>query len=183
MPTRKSNARKTVNGSLRADRAPRAEPARRVPEAPLPPAHLSEGAQAQWRALAPAAFELGTLTTPDLVAFALLAETLATAESARQTVAREGFTVGTGDGGSKPHPAVRIMETARGQARPLLHSFGLMPLSRQSMDIHPPARAGNAFAKYGRVGLGESEPRQSLAEYLAEGEDDQGAAWDHFDKQ
>ena len=96
MPTRKSNARKSVNGSLRADRAPRAEPAQRVPEAPPPPAHLSAGAQAQWRALAPAAFELGTLTTPDLVAFALLAETLATAESARQTVASEGFTVGTG---------------------------------------------------------------------------------------
>jgi P27 family predicted phage terminase small subunit len=170
MPARKSNARKSVNGSLRADRAPRAEPAQRVPEAPTPPAHLSDGAQAQWRALAPAAFELGTLATPDLVAFALLAETLATAESARQTVASEGFTVATADGGSKSHPAIRVMETARAQARPLLHSFGLMPLSRQSMDVHPPRRNETPFSKY----FGESGPRQSLDEYLAE---DPAPAW------
>jgi P27 family predicted phage terminase small subunit len=144
MPARKSAGRKSASGTLRHHRDPKSEQAPRLEEPPHPPAHLSDGAKREWRALAPAAWTIGTLTVADLVAFALLAETLATAEAARQTVAAEGFSVSTGDSGQKAHPAVGAMAAARGQARQLLDAFGLMPRSRQGLDVPPLAVPGMA---------------------------------------
>lgn len=135
MTMRKSSAVKELRGTLRRDRMPKPERGARLTKPPRPPAHLSEGACVQWRRLAPAAVALGTLTTTDLATLGLLAETLATAEAARAIVEAEGFSVATADGGAKAHPAVRIMETARGQARPLLEAFGLTPRARQALDV------------------------------------------------
>jgi len=91
---------------------------------------------------------IGRLTGADLRALELLCETLASEGEARAVVAREGFTVPTADGGQKPHPAVRIMETARNQAHRLLADFGLTPKGRQAVDTTPPPDPDNPFAEF-----------------------------------
>jgi P27 family predicted phage terminase small subunit len=73
----------------------------------------------------------------DLRGFELLCVTLASETEAREMLQREGLTVPTADGGRKPHPAVRVAETARAQAARLLDAFGLTPQGRQSIDVAP----------------------------------------------
>ncbi|BBK33770.1 P27 family predicted phage terminase small subunit [Stella humosa] len=113
---------------------PARDPAARLEKAPAAPAHLSDRAKVEWRKLAPVAVALGTLTLADLRAFELLAETLATEREARDTITREGMSTPTGDGGLKPHPAVRIMEAARNQACRLLDTFGMTPRGRGNVE-------------------------------------------------
>ena len=99
--------------------------------------------------MAPATVGLGTLTHADLRALELLADTLATAAEAQATVAQCGFTVPTADGGAKPHPAVRIMETARAQAKGLLADFGLTPRGRQGVDTKPAGKVeADVYAEF-----------------------------------
>jgi P27 family predicted phage terminase small subunit len=138
---RTSTVTKLLRGTDRADRKPKRDFAARLNRAPPPPAHLSERAQGEWKAVGKAAVGVGTLTQGDLRAFELLAVTLATEAEAREVIAAEGMTVNTGDGGKKPHPAVRMMETARTQAASLLAAFGLTPKSRQSIDQAPQSQA------------------------------------------
>lgn len=133
MPSR----RKLINGSVRADRLPRPDNARRLDNVPRPPKHLSDLARAEWRKLAPVAHGLRTLTSADLRAFELLCETLASETQAPEAIAREGISAPTRDGGAKPHPGVKIMETARAQAHRLLDDFGLTPKGRQGVDTKP----------------------------------------------
>jgi len=164
MPARKAAHLKAIAGTARPDRGAKADPAARLVEAPKPPAHLSERAAVEWHRLAPAAVGLGTLSAADLRAFELLAETLATAEEARLTVAAEGYSTGTADGGRKPHPAVRVMETARAQAARLLDAFGLTPRGRQGVDPAPLPKADNPFARLGHAGREgqQSDPWDTL---------------------
>jgi P27 family predicted phage terminase small subunit len=88
--------------------------------------------------VARAALGVGTLTAADLRALEILAVTLAAEAEARDAISLEGLTIRTADGGRKPHPAVRIAETARAQAARLLGDFGLLPRGRQSLDPPPP---------------------------------------------
>ena len=113
-------------------------PAAPLAEAPDPPTHLSAGAAAEWRRLAPAAAALGTLADTDLRAFELLCDTLATEAETRTVVEREGCAVPTVGGGAKPRPEVRVMETARAQAARLLADFGLTPRGRRGLDLPRP---------------------------------------------
>jgi P27 family predicted phage terminase small subunit len=117
-------------------------PADRLLKCPVPPTRLSKPAREEWLRLASVAHRLGTLTEADLRGFELLTETLATERTARETVAEAGMTVPTADGGMKPHPAVRIMETARNQAARLLESFGLNPKGRSTVETAPQADRG-----------------------------------------
>ena len=119
---------------------PAGNPSDRLDKCPAPPRHLSERARVEWRRLGPVAVALGTLTRADLRAFELLVETLATETTAREEVTASGYSVPTGDGGQKPHPAVRIMEEARRQSRALLSDFGLTPKGRGTVK---PAPAGD----------------------------------------
>lgn len=135
---RKSNLAKAIRGTARHDRVPKKDHAARLSRAPTPPAGLSEAAAAEWRRLAPSAVSIGTLTLADLRAFELLCETLAAEREARSTLQREGMSTSTGDGGRKPHPAVRVAESARRDAARLLADFGLTPRGRQSVDTLPP---------------------------------------------
>jgi P27 family predicted phage terminase small subunit len=128
---------KTTTGTLREHREPQSIGVDRLASAPPPPAGLSTRATEEWRHLAGILTELGTLAGSDLRALALLCETLATEAEARHVVATSGFTTGTADGGQKPHPAVRTMETARSQAAALLRDFGLTPRSRGGVDRLP----------------------------------------------
>lgn len=149
---RTSNVTKLLRGTDRADRKPKRDFAVRLSRVPPPPAHLSERAQGEWKTVGKAAVGVGTLTQGDLRAFELLAVTLATEAEAREVIAAEGMTVSTGDGGRKPHPAVRMMETARAQASRLLADFGLTPKSRQSIDQAPQSQddkyMNDPFHKY-----------------------------------
>lgn len=100
---------------------------------PPAPRHLSDLAKVEWKRLAPIAVRQGSLTIADGRAFELLCETLATEKRCRELVLVEGVSTRTADGGQKPHPAVRPMETARLQAARLLEKFGLTPSGRKGM--------------------------------------------------
>ncbi len=141
MPARKSGAAKSLAGTARRDRTPKTEPAERLLTAPRPPKHLSERAAREWRRLAPLVVGLGTMTAADFPALELLAATMATAAHASETIELEGLSTTTADGSKKSHPALRVLERARSQARALLADFGLNPRARQSLDIHPPQGA------------------------------------------
>jgi P27 family predicted phage terminase small subunit len=143
---KKPSHMKVIAGTDRADRRPKQRVGDRLLSSPPPPKYLSRGAKTQWRRVVPAIFRLGVLTEADVTALALLSETLATAEEARVIVDREGFAVSTADGGAKPHPAARIMETARSQVLQLFDRFGLSPRARQSVDVNPDRAAPNKFA-------------------------------------
>lgn len=148
MPSRRSNQAKNLSGTARADRVPKPEMAERLRTPPKSPPNLSDRAKAEWDRVAPAVVGLGTLTSADLRAFELLAQTLATATEATEALATDGLSVRTGDGGLKPHPAVRIMETARMQARALLAEFGLTPRGRQGVDVHPLKQGPSPFDEF-----------------------------------
>jgi P27 family predicted phage terminase small subunit len=165
---RKSPALKAVQGTERRDRQLKPEISERLKQAPSPPKHLSPRARTHWRRVAVAAVGLGTLTRADLSVLELLAVTLETEELARETVAREGMTLATESSGGKTHPAVRIMEKARGQAAQLLQRFGLDPRSRQSVDVRPPLPAYSGP----KLATGGEPPQQTLRQFLAENEPD-----------
>jgi len=147
---RLSRAAKLATGTLRPSREAAPLAGERLAVPPAPPARLSPAAAAEWRGLAAVLTDAGTITAADCRALELLAATLATEAEARAVVAVEGFTVPTGDGGAKPHPAVRIMETARGQAAALLRDFGLTPRARASVDPAPAPAADDPAAEYFR---------------------------------
>ena len=134
MPARIAESVKALRGTARPGR--RIAPAAlvRLTRAPAAPANLSPAAAAEWQRLAPILVRAGTLTDGDLVALQLLAETLGSANEFAATVAREGTTIPAG-GGSKGHPALQALATARAQARTLLSDFGLSPRSRASVDV------------------------------------------------
>jgi P27 family predicted phage terminase small subunit len=134
---RKTDTLKRERNTLRPSRKVRPDAAARIKRAPSAPARLSARAAAEWRRLAPVAVKLGTLTPADSRAFELLCETLASEAEARELIAKEGMTTTTDSGGVKPHPAVRVVETARAQAARLLADFGMTPRGRQSVDVTP----------------------------------------------
>lgn len=117
--------------------------ARRSPRRPSPPVTLSSRARDEWARLAPIAHAAGTLSARSAKAFELLVETLATERQARQVVADEGVTVKTGQGGVKPHPAVRVMEQARAQAAAMMKAFRLEP-PKTAAGNHPPKAKGKS---------------------------------------
>lgn len=141
----KSTTHKTLRGTYRDDRTKRINP-ETIPEScPEPPETLSQGALVEWLALAPTAWEQGTLVDADLRAFSLLCEVLATETSARELIVQEGTTIDAGSGGKKAHPALKQMETARSQATRLLESFGLTPRSRTNVEIKPPKKESSIY--------------------------------------
>lgn len=132
----------------RQPKKPIGTPGERLKRCPLPPNTLSDGARREWLKLAKVAHHLGTLTAADLRGFELLCETLTTERTAREAVAAAGMTTKTADGGLKPHPGVRIMETARNQAARLLESFGLNPKGRGSVERAPAKGVGATNDKW-----------------------------------
>ncbi len=83
---------------------------------------------------APLCVRLGTVREADLPALELLATILATEREACELLDKQGIVSATGAGGLKPHPAMRMAETARGQAIALLDRFGLSPRARKGID-------------------------------------------------
>lgn len=134
----KTNARKALQGTLRGDRMhPGVSAAVRLTAAPAAPASLSDDARPHWDVVAPLAVEVGTLTGADLPALAVLAETLATEQTLRAALSKEGVTITTGTT-TKAHPALRALSDTRSQVIRMLAAFGLTPLGRMSVDTAPP---------------------------------------------
>jgi P27 family predicted phage terminase small subunit len=129
MTARKSDEIKKLAGTFRPQRSLPPDFAALLEELPVPPKHLSDGAVAQWRALCPAVIELG-ISRCDLVAFALLCETLWTAEETRREIERDGYMIAAGKTGHRLHPSAPIMQAARAQAQTLLTQFHLTPRAR-----------------------------------------------------
>jgi len=130
-------SRKQLSGTYRPDKDGKGvKPGTALKEAP-PPQGMSERAQTVWEDLAAETTALGVLTSADLPMLALLAETSATVSELEHTIRSEGFTVSTGAGGKKAHPALKALETTRGAVTRLLKEFGLSPLSRKFVEKAP----------------------------------------------
>lgn len=74
--------------------------------------------------------EARVTTDADALALALLCNSYALYRSACDTLEREGMTVPTRDGGTRPHPAVRIRNAAHEQLMKGLAAFGMTPADR-----------------------------------------------------
>lgn len=116
--------------------------------APRLPRGMSKAAAAEWKSLMPMVIELGTISGADLRAFELLCVTLATATEAEETIKQEGLTVSAASGGTKAHPAIKVMECARSQAANLLRDFGLTPKSRAYVAPAGRSAKGNPFDEF-----------------------------------
>src|SRR3954454_25286443 len=84
----------------------------RLDELPEPPEGLSEAAQRAWRDVGGTAVDLGTVSTADLPALALLARCLGSEAEALAVLARDALTITSGSGVTKAHPVL----TALGKA-------------------------------------------------------------------
>ena len=133
-------SRKQLSGTDRPDKDRQGiKPGQALKEPPPPPEALSECACNFWEVLAAETVAMSVLTTADLTALALLCETQATASELEQTIREEGFTVSTGTGGKKAHPALKSLESTRNCAARLLAEFGLTPKSRKYVEKAPTA--------------------------------------------
>lgn len=118
----------------------------RLTEAPPPPDTLSSAAARQeWEALMPTAVALGTVCRADLRAFEMLCETLASATELQEIIRADGLLIPCANGGKKPHPAQRSLETARTQAHKLMVEFGLTPKARNYVKRAPEPREESGF--------------------------------------
>lgn len=138
-------SRKQLSGTYRPDKDGKGiRPGQALKEVPPPPEPLSERACTAWNQLAAETVALGVLTTADMPMLTLLAETSATVSELEHTIREEGFTVATGAGGQKAHPALKALETTRGAVTRLLKEFGLSPLSRKFVE-KAPTRSGSIY--------------------------------------
>lgn len=139
------DAKKALKGTLQPSRSKRPVPAKPIGTVPKAPAGLSARARAEWQRLAPLAIEKRTMAESDLRAFQLLVDVLATVSEAQEAIGREGLTIRSGDT-VRAHPAIKILEAARGQATRLLCEFGLTPRSRGHVEPTAEPQADNPFA-------------------------------------
>jgi P27 family predicted phage terminase small subunit len=99
-----------------------------------PPAFISDRARQHWPELSDLLAGMGVLGDGDLIALALLCETLGEYLDARDTVAREGATyeAQTEAGATmyRAHPAVAQRNDAARRVQSLLSEFGLTPAAR-----------------------------------------------------
>jgi P27 family predicted phage terminase small subunit len=146
---RKPDTAKKVAGTFRPDRAKRRPKTKGLAVVPVPPGHLTDSARAEWLKLAPLVTEQRTLAPADLRGFEMLCETLATVTQAQTVIATDGLTIGKEGGTVRAHPAVKIMEAARGQATRLLIEYGLTPRARGHVEPASEATPNNPFAEIG----------------------------------
>ena len=141
MPSRLLTSRKQLAGTQRASRAKPTQSHGRIARTPAPPERLSILAIDEWKALAPLLTKAKTLSGSDLRALELLCETLASATEFAEIIRKEGATVAAAGGGTKGHPALQALATARSQARALLTDFGLTPRGRSGVETAPDAES------------------------------------------
>ena len=146
MNDRLPKTRKNLAGTYRPSRD-RFDPADALKEAPEPPVGLCEGAAAHWNELAPTLVALRLLSRADLPMLGLLCRTLETEAALQKVIDEEGWTLATGTGSAKCHPAVTSLEKARNQAHKLLREFGLSPSARRFVERAPEPQKPSGFVR------------------------------------
>jgi P27 family predicted phage terminase small subunit len=139
----KSNILKLLDGN--PGERPIWEEPRPAPSELDPPAGLSDGAAAIWRAEASDLIRVGILTSADRRQFAILCEALVDYARIRAEYLETGDTVPAGDS-VKPNPLYGLMHKTREHVIKLSAEFGLSPTSRVRLAVKP-SRAPNRFTK------------------------------------
>ena len=116
----------------------KAEP-RPPPGAPLPPAHLTKFARAEWLRLSTQLDLLQLLTNVDAGAFAAYCEAVSLWRRAKRIVQQKGLTFET-NGMVRKRPEVAIMQEAARQVVKYATEFGLTPSSRSRVGAAMPAQ-------------------------------------------
>lgn len=113
-----------------------------------PPAWLTDGAQAEWRRIAPALIAQKVLTVADRAAFIGYCEAFAQVEEATRRLKAEGYTVKSKEGGDRSHSCVRIRNQGLDQLRRWAAAFGLDPSTRSR--IVAPVEVDDEFTRWQR---------------------------------
>lgn len=142
-PPPKPSKLKKLQGTHRKDRAARNE-LEAKPGVPAMPSWLNAEARAEWRRIVPQLEALGILSDVDGGMLADYCTAHALAVNATKKYQREGM-VKTINGQLQKHPAVKIAQEARAQARLLAAEFGLSPSSRSRISA-PAADEGLSSA-------------------------------------
>lgn len=132
MTARKSDGRKALEGTHRADRARGRVRASGQPLArlPLPPAHLDGVGRAAWKEVGGVLLRGRRLLPEDVPLLRMYAEAEQTARAAAAALERDGLTVAGPRGTTKSHPASAVLSQARSLARNILGDLGCSPKSR-----------------------------------------------------
>ncbi len=152
---------KVIGGTYRADRHGNVRGAEPMPRRGRPqcPSWLSGEAKSKWRKIVPELDRLGLLTVIDGDCLAAYCEAWAEFRSATETLAADGYTVATGNGGVKAHPAVARQRSAWKAMREFASLYGLDPSSRTRLTVQA-----------------EIDQFDPLEELLRRGEQDNGGA-------
>ena len=104
---------------------------------PVPPAWLTKEAKAEWKRVAPDLVRLQILTHDNIALLESYATAVGMVRISNNTIAREGFTVINGSGGTQRHPAVQSLKEFMAEARRLAAELGLTPTSRNKFGAAP----------------------------------------------
>jgi len=100
-------------------------------EAPAPPDHLSEEAQAEWDRIVPPLARIGALATVDRAVLTLYCETWADFLRYQKEQRGRPTMVAGPNGIEYPDPLIKLVSDTRKSAAALLRDLGLTPASRQ----------------------------------------------------
>lgn len=136
---RKSEPIKKLQGTARRDRAPRGIEIKFPPLDDLKCPGILKGTERNaWNQLAPMLKERGVLTVADVPMLELLCVTYAIAMEARKHLAKDGFVVKNGRGGTMvKSPWVTILRQAEADTLKLMKEFGMSPSSRDRVRSTP----------------------------------------------
>jgi P27 family predicted phage terminase small subunit len=104
---------------------------------PKAPAWLTPEARQEWKRVAPDLVRRQILTADNLALLESYATAVGMVRIANAQIAREGFTVLNGSGGTQRHPAVQSLKDFMAEARRLAAELGLTPTSRNKVGTAP----------------------------------------------
>lgn len=143
---KKPDKQKIIQGTFRKDRAPKAQPKAEKSEQNAPPWWLKGHiARKAWRELYIYLKENGRLTKLDEKAFEMLVTSYADWRTAREK-AKIG-TYKTDTGYFRVNPMIAVQKIYFKQFNDMLVQFGMTPISRIAMDLHPEAKTDDPIAR------------------------------------
>jgi P27 family predicted phage terminase small subunit len=107
---------------------------------PKPPAWLGMAARREWQRVIPILCERRILTEADLGCLQSYCVAIGRIEECEATLRAEGMFFTGENGVPRPHPAIRVSDSAMTQARQIAAEMGLTPVSRSrpAMEQEPP---------------------------------------------
>jgi len=118
---------------LRGGKKREGEPRFDTGDISTPPGWLSEGAQREWRRMAPSLIAQKVLTEADRAAFLSYCECVSQIETATEALNREGFTCKSQRGGPRTSAWLRVRSQALLELRHWGAVFGLDPAARAKL--------------------------------------------------